>query len=71
MTYNPQPTKLDFPRYSSDDPTIWLDQVVQYFDYQRTPNEKKVTLANFCLKGEANQWWQWIKVYREENLAIT
>ena len=25
----PRPTKLDFPKYSGDDPTIWLDRVMQ------------------------------------------
>ena len=29
----PRPIKLDFPKYSGDDPTVWLDHVMQYFDY--------------------------------------
>ena len=32
----PQPTKRDFPKYSGDDPIVWLDHVMQYFDYQGT-----------------------------------
>ena len=32
----PQPTKRDFPKYLRDDPTVWLDHVMQYFDYQGT-----------------------------------
>ena len=27
-------TKLDFPRYSVDDPTVWINRVIQYFDYK-------------------------------------
>ena len=30
----PWPTKLDFPRYSGDELTVWLDRMMQYFDYQ-------------------------------------
>ena len=68
----PWPTKLDFPWYSRDDPTVWLDCVMQYFDYQGTREECKVVLAAFHLEGEANQWWQWLKkVYREENKVVT
>ena len=63
---------MDFPRYSEDDPTVWLDCVMQYFDYQGTREERKVALAAFHLEGEANRWWQWLKkVYREENKVVT
>jgi hypothetical protein len=65
-------TKLEFPRYSGDDPTVWLNRVVQYFDYKQTPEEQKVSLAAFHLESEANQWWQWLqKLYTEERLPIT
>jgi hypothetical protein len=55
------PLKMDFPRFSGEEPIIWLDRVAQYFQLQQTPEEQKVTLAAFYLKGEANQWWQWLK----------
>jgi hypothetical protein len=29
-------TKLDFSCYLGDDPTIWINRVVQYFYYMRT-----------------------------------
>jgi hypothetical protein len=64
--------KLEFPRFSGDDPIVWLDRVVQYFDYKQTPEDQRVSLAAFHLESEANQWWQWMKkVYREESLPIT
>ena len=47
----PQPTKLDFPKYSGDDPTIWLDHAMQYFNYQRTSEDCKVTLVAFIWMG--------------------
>ena len=62
----PRPIKLDFPKYSGDDPTIWLDYVMQYFDYQGTSEDCKVMLAAFHLEEEVNQWWKWMKkLYRE------
>ena len=68
----PWPTKVDFPKCSGDDPMVWLDHVMQYFDSQGTSEDHKVTLAAFQLEGEANQWWQWMKkVYHEEKIEIT
>jgi hypothetical protein len=64
--------KLEFPRYSRDDPTAWLDRAVQYFDYKQMLEDQRVSLAAFHLESEANQWWQWIKkVHKEDRLAIT
>jgi hypothetical protein len=42
--------KLDFPRYSRDDPRVWLDWVVQYFDYKQMLEEQRVSLAAFHLE---------------------
>ncbi|KAL9426907.1 hypothetical protein AB3S75_033647 [Citrus x aurantiifolia] len=53
--------KLEFPRYSGDDPTEWFNRVTQFFDYQETTNDQRVVLASFHLEGEANQWWQWLR----------
>ena len=50
----PQPTKLDFPKCSGNDPMVWHNHVMQYFDYQGTSEDRKVTLAAFHLEGEAN-----------------
>jgi predicted LPLAT superfamily acyltransferase len=47
--------KLEFPRYSRDDPTEWFNQVDQFFEYQETVDNQKVSLASFYLEGEANQ----------------
>jgi hypothetical protein len=65
-------TKLDFSCYSGDDPTVWINRVIQYFDYKQISEEQRVSLAAFHLESEANQWWQWLKkLYKEERLAIT
>ena len=49
--------KMDFSHYQGDDPTKWLNCVVQFFYYHGTPPKHKVVLASFHLEGEANQWW--------------
>jgi hypothetical protein len=49
---------MDFPKNFGDDPTEWLNKASRYFKFQETVKERKVTLAFFHLKGEANQWWQ-------------
>ena len=49
--------KLEFPRFSGDDPTKWFNRVNQFFEFQNTPKAQKVSLASYHLEGEANQWW--------------
>jgi hypothetical protein len=64
--------KMDFPRFSGDEPMVWLDRVAQFFSFQQTADEQKVTLAAFYLESEANQWWQWFKkAYLEDAKSIT
>lgn len=48
--------KLEFPRFSGNDPTEWFTRVDQFFEYQGTSETQKVSLASFHLEGEANQW---------------
>lgn len=50
--------KLEFPKYSGEDPTEWFNRVDQFFEYQGATEAQKVSLASFHLEGEANQWWQ-------------
>jgi hypothetical protein len=67
-----RPMKMKFPKFHGEDPIIWLDRVAQFFEYQSTAEEQKVTLVAFYLEGEENQWWQWLKkVYQAENQQIT
>ena len=64
--------KLEFPKYSGDDPTEWFTRVDQFFEYQDTSEAQKVSLASFHLEGEANQWWQWLRrAYKEEGKEVT
>ena len=64
--------KLESPKYSKDDPFEWFSWVAQFFKFQGTATDKKVSLASFHLEGEANQWWQWLqRAYREEGRLVT
>ncbi|KAH9704605.1 hypothetical protein KPL70_011534 [Citrus sinensis] len=65
-------TKLECPKFAGGDPTEWHNRILQFFEYQESTDEQKVSLASFHLEGEANQWWQWLRrAYREENKLVT
>lgn len=68
----PRVAKIEFPRYVGDDPKEWFNRVSQFFEYQETTNDQKVALSTFHLKGEANQWWQWLRrAYQKEKHVVT
>lgn len=62
----PKFAKLDFPRYDGDeDPTSWIYRVEQFFDYQQTSEEEKISLAAYHLDGAAQMWYQLFKESEE------
>lgn len=64
--------KLEFPRFSGGDPTSWISKAKQYFSYQETPMEQRVSFASYHFEDEANEWWQATsKALREEAVPIT
>ncbi|KAF2322669.1 hypothetical protein GH714_028059 [Hevea brasiliensis] len=64
--------KLEFPKYTGDDPTEWFTRVDQFFEYQGTPDAEKVSLASYHLRGEANEWWQWLRrTYAEAGKGVS
>ena len=64
--------RLEFPKYSGDDLTEWFNRVAQFFEFQSTTENQKVSLASFHLEGKANQWWQWLRrAYEEEGRSVT
>lgn len=72
MIFSSKMAKLEFPRYTGDDPTKWFTKVSQFFEYQGTTEAQKIALASFHLEGEANQWWQWLRrAYQEEGSLVT
>jgi len=64
--------KLAFQKYSREDPTGWFSRVAQFFEFQSTTNNQKVSLASFHLEREVNHRWQWMRqTYQEEGCLVT
>ncbi|RWW83455.1 hypothetical protein BHE74_00008074 [Ensete ventricosum] len=53
--------RVDFPRWEEGDPTGWLSRAECYFRYHRTPMASIVDIATIHLKGDAIQWYNWLK----------
>jgi hypothetical protein len=46
--------------------------VKQFLEFQNTPKTQKVSLTSYHLEGEANQWWQWIRMtFQEERHPLS
>lgn len=54
------PVKLDVPRFDGHDPLGWIFKISQFFEYQGTPEEERITVASFYLDGAALSWFQWM-----------
>ena len=50
--------KLDFPRFSGEEPTSWVYKANQYFRYYSTPIGERLMVASFHMEGEALIWFQ-------------
>jgi hypothetical protein len=48
--------KLDFPRFSGDDPVGWIRQCNKYFQMSGAPEEYKVSLAQMYVIDDADVW---------------
>ena len=53
-----RPVRLEFPRFSGEDPASWVYKANQYFKYYNTPVAEKLMLASFHMEGEALIWFQ-------------
>ena len=54
------PGKLDVPRFDGYVPLGWIFKISQFFDYQATLVEDRITVASFYLDGAALSWFQWM-----------
>ena len=54
------PFKLDVPQFDGHDPLGWIFKISQFFDYQGTPEEDRITIASFYLDSAALSWFQWM-----------
>lgn len=48
--------KLEFSRFSGEDPVGWIRQCNKYFQMSAAPEEYKVSLAQMYIIGEADTW---------------
>ena len=53
-----RPMKLDFPRFSEEEPTSWIYKANQYFEYYKIPDNEKLMMTSFHMDGEALVWFQ-------------
>jgi len=49
--------KLEVPRFDGHDPMEWIFKIFQFFEYQATPEEERITLASFYLDGPTLSWF--------------
>ncbi|KAG7557184.1 hypothetical protein ISN44_As11g031750 [Arabidopsis suecica] len=66
-------TNLEFPKFSTGDPTTCLSMANQFFAYQDIPEDHlRVQLGSYHLEDEAYQWWlAMTKTIKEDNTVIT
>lgn len=54
--------RLDFPKFNGDNPSWWVYQDNQFFNYHQTNQHHKNLLASFHMEGKALVWFQDIEV---------
>ncbi|RZB42389.1 putative disease resistance RPP13-like protein 1 [Glycine soja] len=52
--------KLDVPRFDGTDPLGWIFKITQFFEYHRTPENERLTVASFYMDGRAFSWFHWM-----------
>ncbi|RVW53532.1 hypothetical protein CK203_092398 [Vitis vinifera] len=56
--------QLSFPKFNGNDPTGWIYEAKQYFEFKNITPEQEVQLASFHLEGIALQWHRWMTKFR-------
>jgi hypothetical protein len=52
--------KLDFPKFDGTDPMDWIQKAQQFFNYDNTPDDQKVTISAFHMQGKALTLYNWL-----------
>ncbi len=50
--------KLEFPRFKRGDPTSWIYNAIQFFNYYQVHEAEKVMYASYHLDYDALVWFQ-------------
>ena len=56
-----KPPKHHFPRFTGENPRLWIDMALTYFDMYQVPVHQWVSTATLYLDGHAALWWQAFK----------
>lgn len=54
-------TKIDFPRFSGEDPAGWIYKCERFFEFNQIEDDQKIRLAVVHLDDKAIQWYQWFE----------
>lgn len=57
----PRPPKLEVPIFTGEDVLGWLFQINHYFFFHQTPEDQRVAIAAFYMRGSALHWFQWLQ----------
>jgi len=52
--------KLNFPRFDGTNPMNWILKAQQFYNYNRTPEQQKVSFVAFHTEGKALIWYNWL-----------
>ncbi|GAU50876.1 hypothetical protein TSUD_411060 [Trifolium subterraneum] len=56
----PPRMKLDVPKFNGTDAMGWIFKISQFFDFHKTPDHERLTVAAFYMEGQALGWYQWM-----------
>ncbi|KAH0633440.1 hypothetical protein KY284_036226 [Solanum tuberosum] len=54
------PNSVSLPRFSGDNPTVWVLKAEKYFVFHNILSEHKLSLTSFYFDGEALEWYRWL-----------
>ena len=43
----------------------WISDIEKFFEYEKTPDNRKVKIVVTRLKGHASQWWEHLQTDRQ------
>ncbi|KAG8374187.1 hypothetical protein BUALT_Bualt11G0105000 [Buddleja alternifolia] len=56
----PNVPELRLAFFDGSNPLDWLFQAEQYFSFYRVPNEQRLSMIAFDMKGDALSWYKWM-----------
>ena len=60
--------KMEFPTFNGqlhiEEFLDWLNEIERFFDYMKIPDDKKVKLVAYKLKGGSSTWWEQEQISR-------